>query len=245
MDVWFPESEIMMARSNTSNRGFFIAAKAGHNAESHNHNDIGNFIVYYNAVPVLVDAGVGTYTAKTFSNERYSIWNMQSIFHNLPTFNGHMQSAGRSYKATNVNYKSNNKYARFKMDLKEAYPQDAGINTLVRTIQLNRNKNIILTDKYALKNNKGISTISFITPCNVTITEPGEIRLLLLENGKKRTVYINYDAAQFSVEKEPINMEGEENERLRNVWTDGLTRILLTDKRNSTTGTWKFLISSY
>ena len=31
-----------------------LAAKAGHNAESHNHNDIGNFVVYVDGKPVLV-----------------------------------------------------------------------------------------------------------------------------------------------------------------------------------------------
>jgi hypothetical protein len=43
-DSWFPGIQVMMARSREgSDRGFFVAAQAGHNDESHNHNDVGNF----------------------------------------------------------------------------------------------------------------------------------------------------------------------------------------------------------
>lgn len=245
LDVWLPESEIIAARSNEQNKGFYIAAKAGHNAESHNHNDVGNFIIYHDALPVIVDAGVGTYTAKTFSKDRYDIWNMQSAYHNLPTINGYQQKVGRMHEATNVKYKSNSKWAKLSMDLKKAYPEEAGIVSWIRTIQLNRNKNVVLTDKYSLNASKTNNEFSLITPCEVTITEPGEIRLTIVKNGKKRTVYINYDASLFSIKKEEVTMEGEANTRLRQVWTSGLSRILLTEKKSMLKTTWKFLISSY
>ena len=47
----------------------------------------------------MIDVGVETYTAKTFSSKRYEIWTMQSAFHNLPTINGVMQAAGRQYRS--------------------------------------------------------------------------------------------------------------------------------------------------
>ncbi|MCG8499689.1 MAG: heparinase II/III-family protein, partial [Firmicutes bacterium] len=73
-----------MARSKDGcKQGFFFAAKGGYNDKSHNHNDVGNFVLYYNGYPVFIDVGVGTYTAKTFSNKRYEIWTMQSEYHNL------------------------------------------------------------------------------------------------------------------------------------------------------------------
>ncbi len=72
-DAWLPDLQVMAARSVSGwPSGLFLAAKGGHNAESHNHNDVGNFIVYYNGQPVIIDAGVGAYTAKTFSAERYT-----------------------------------------------------------------------------------------------------------------------------------------------------------------------------
>ena len=55
----------MAARSSQgSERGFYVAAKGGHNAESHNHNDVGSFIVYADGYPALIDVGVEAYTAK-------------------------------------------------------------------------------------------------------------------------------------------------------------------------------------
>jgi len=67
-DFWLPELQVMGARSfEGSKPGLYVAAKGGHNAESHNHNDVGNFIVYADGYPALIDVGVETYTAKTFS----------------------------------------------------------------------------------------------------------------------------------------------------------------------------------
>ena len=56
-----PELGVMVARESTDpTKGTILALKGGHNAESHNHNDVGNFIVYRNGKPVLIDVGVGT-----------------------------------------------------------------------------------------------------------------------------------------------------------------------------------------
>jgi hypothetical protein len=46
--------------------------------EIHNHNDVGNFILYVDGMPAIIDIGAVTYTALTFSKDRYKIWNMQS-----------------------------------------------------------------------------------------------------------------------------------------------------------------------
>jgi hypothetical protein len=45
-----------------------MAIKGGNNGESHNHNDVGSFIIYTDGEPLFIDPGVGEYTAKTFSN---------------------------------------------------------------------------------------------------------------------------------------------------------------------------------
>ncbi|SFC61471.1 heparinase II/III domain-containing protein [Butyrivibrio sp. YAB3001] len=81
-DAWFESMGLMVARDDT----FVLAAKAGNNADSHNHNDVGSFTIYKNGKPFIIDLGVGTYTQKTFSDKRYEIWTMQSQFHNVPTF---------------------------------------------------------------------------------------------------------------------------------------------------------------
>ncbi len=85
----------------TLRRGdFYLAAKGGHNNESHNHNDVGSFVLYDACRPLLIDVGVGTYTRQTFSAERYSIWTMQSGYHNLPAVGGVDQRDGANYRAS-------------------------------------------------------------------------------------------------------------------------------------------------
>ncbi|MBQ7616144.1 MAG: heparinase II/III family protein [Butyrivibrio sp.] len=81
-DFFFESTGLLVSRDER----YILAAKAGNNADSHNHNDVGSFTVYKDGKPLIIDLGVGTYTRKTFSDERYEIWTMQSQFHNVPTF---------------------------------------------------------------------------------------------------------------------------------------------------------------
>ena len=95
---WFPSTGVAVLRDDRLD----VAVKAGCNGASHSHNDTGNVIVYRDGQPVLIDLGVGTYTRKTFSPERYDIWTMQSSWHNLPDFDGVMQGASAECRAGNV-----------------------------------------------------------------------------------------------------------------------------------------------
>ncbi|GFJ94351.1 hypothetical protein Prum_079930 [Phytohabitans rumicis] len=90
---WLPDTEVLVVRERPGRAdGLFLAAKGGHNAENHNHNDVGTFIVALDGRPVLVDAGVGRYTRQTFSDRRYEIWTMRSTHHNVPEMNGREQA---------------------------------------------------------------------------------------------------------------------------------------------------------
>ena len=142
-DVWLPheDMQLMAARDREgSPDGLYVAAWGSHNAQSHNHNDVGNAIVYVDGAPVLVDVGRPTYTAQTFSSKRYEIWAMQSAFHNLPTVNGQMQKDGLAFRATDVVYKATAESAALMMNIAPAYPASAGINEWVRTVQLERGR---------------------------------------------------------------------------------------------------------
>jgi hypothetical protein len=142
--IVLPDLEFMAAREyeNTS-EGLYFAMKGGFNNESHNHNDAGNFIVYLNGQPLLVDAGVGEYTAKTFSPERYDIWTMQSTYHNLPDINGYMHKFGSRYRATDFSTEQNKNTLSCSVELQKAYPQEAGIKKYLRRISLDKRKSRI------------------------------------------------------------------------------------------------------
>src|SRR5690606_11179901 len=55
---WLPDTEVAGARDKEgSSQGFFFGAKGGFNAESHNHNDVGSCVMYYDGKPCLIDLG--------------------------------------------------------------------------------------------------------------------------------------------------------------------------------------------
>ncbi len=107
-DFWLPDTEVGGARDKEGSfKGFFFGAKGGFNDESHNHNDIGTCVMYYDGKPCLIDLGREEYNAKTFSPHRYEIWTMQSGFHNLPVINGKDQKEGKNFKAKNTSFTAN------------------------------------------------------------------------------------------------------------------------------------------
>ncbi|PHR53600.1 MAG: heparinase [Robiginitomaculum sp.] len=127
---------------------FFIAATAGSNGNDHNHNDVGSVILYKNGAPVLIDLGVETYTAETFSTARYDIWTMQSSFHNLPEFGGVMQQAGVGFDARDVRSRFTPDEALLDMDIAGAYPPEARLVSYQRRVLLRRGRGVSITDHY-------------------------------------------------------------------------------------------------
>ena len=131
-DTYLPHLKIMVLRDTEKpDDGLFFAMKGGNNNESHNHNDVGSFIVYRNGKPVLIDAGVGTYTRQTFSKDRYKIWSMQSLYHNLPSFDGVGQLAGGDYASKNELYDKENR--TLTLDIGGAYAPECGVSSYVRS----------------------------------------------------------------------------------------------------------------
>ena len=64
-DFWFPETEVAGARDKEGSfLGFYFGVKGGFNNESHNHNDAGTCIMYYDGKPCLIDLGREEYTRK-------------------------------------------------------------------------------------------------------------------------------------------------------------------------------------
>ena len=237
-DVWLDGIQVMAARSvQGSPKGLYVAAKGGHNAESHNHNDVGNFIVYVDGSPALVDAGVGTYTRKTFSDQRYEIWTMQSAYHNLPTINGVMQKDGREYAARNVKYKSENSYAELSLDIAGAYPVNAGVKSWNRTVRLERGKEVRLTESFTLSKTDGDLYLSLLTPCPVKIEKGGEITLKEVNPvAQGFTLRIFYNSQKLTPELEKIALD---DPRLKSAWGDSFTRIVLrAGKAHPASDTW-------
>ncbi|HKH62402.1 MAG TPA: heparinase II/III family protein [Flavitalea sp.] len=224
--VWLPDIQVMIARDKEgSTDGLFVAAKGGHNDESHNHNDIGNYVVYYNGQPVLIDVGRGTYTRKTFSSRRYDIWYNCSNYHNIPTINGQTQPPGSSFKATNVACKQDKKFAELSLDISKSYPEKAGVDSWHRTIRLNRGKNVEVRDNMSLKNAESI-TEHLMTCYPAEISKPGELVIHYKpKNGEGKDFIVKYNAAKMQAKVEKIPLTAMEDKGIMEKWGDNIYRI--------------------
>lgn len=222
-DFWLPETQLAGARDKAGSvEGFYFAAKGGYNDESHNHNDAGSFILYYNGKPCIIDIGRETYTAETFGPNRYEIWNMQSQYHNLPRINGYDQAYGENYRARETSFEANKRRAIFTTDIAKAYPEEADINFWNRTYTLNRGKNFIIQDRFELSNaSEGITSLNLISYSEVTRIEDGVLELA----GENFKLHLHYDSEKLSPEIEFIEVT---DPRLYNFWPKGITRIVFS-----------------
>lgn len=222
-DSWYPDLQVLLSRDNAGTTdGFFIAAKGGHNAESHNHNDIGNYVVYYNGLPLLIDVGRGTYTLRTFGAGRYDIWFNRSDFHNAPTINGQTQSPGAEFKATNVSHKTDEKTAELSLDISKSYPETAGVNSWLRTVKLNRGKNVEIKDVVSLSKAEKI-TQHLMTCYPTDISKEGELTI----HYKGGDFVLKYNPKQMTASVEKIMLESMEDAGIEEKWGDNIYRINL------------------
>ena len=225
-NVWLPDIQVMVARDKEgTTKGLFLAAKGGHNDESHNHNDIGNYVVYYDGQPVLIDVGRGTYTRKTFSSRRYDIWYNCSDFHNVPSINGTTQPPGAKFKASNVSYKQDKKFAELSLDISKSYPDTAGVNSWQRSIRLNREKNVEVNDVISLKKADKI-TEHLMTCYPAEVSKPGELVIHYKpKEGEAKDFVVKYNAAQVQASVEKVPLTAMEDKGIIEKWGDTIYRI--------------------
>ena len=240
MDVWLPDIQVMAARSDKdSEKEFYLAAKGGHNHESHNHNDVGNFIVYLQGQPVIIDIGVETYSKKTFRPEtRYEIWTMQSGYHSLPTINGTMQKAGIAYRAKEVSHVAGKNNSTLTLDIAGAYPPEAMIASYVRSMRLNCGKSVVITDTYAMTGFRKHLSMNLMTPLEVEVDPEGRVRLSE-QAGKTQDVFIYFDAEKFEVHAEPMQIK---DQKLQSSWGRKLTRIVMEARDEKLKDQFKLII---
>lgn len=220
-EYYFPDMQIAIARNQEgSNKGFYFAAKGGNNGEAHNHNDVGTGIVFYNGSPVFVDVGVGTYTAKTFSKDRYDIWTMSSYYHNVPLINGKIQSPGKQFAAFGSDFQVTPSEVIFKTDISKAYPTDAFVEKWIREYRIVRNEKMIISDDYCLSREYGKTELHFMTPLESESLRPGELEL----SNKEIKVLLRYNPSHYKISVKRKDMD---DSKLQRVWGSHLNMVCL------------------
>ncbi len=235
-DSEFKDLQIVTARSyDNSSTGLFFAVKGGNNNEYHNHNDVGNFIIYKDAEPLFIDIGAGTYTEKTFSDKRYDLFNCRSAYHNVPVINGVEQKNGKEFRGRNYKYVNTSSYAQYSLDISRAYPKVACVEEWNRTITLERGKEIFITEDYRLGR--------FINPSEITLICCGNANIIgdsvIVDNGKNNGV-LYFDRNQLTPVIEKIVYQ---DKTIYDVWNKkDLCRIKLVVNNRNLKGTIRYCI---
>ena len=214
-DIWYPSVGVLICRRGR----FALGAKAGGNDDSHNHNDTGSVTLYKDGQPLLIDVGVGSYTKKTFSPQRYEIWTMQSSWHNLPEFDpegaAYQQLPGAEHCAAGVQVAPERD--GIAMDLAPAYPAVEGLGRYRRSVRLT-DAGLRLEDE---------------------TDYPGTVALTLMSQEKPETAdgrQVRFGALGGLTLDAPARIETEavpvSDPRLRIAWPDTLyrTRIFFTGR---------------
>ena len=211
-DMWYPSVGILVCRRGA----YALGAKAGNNADSHNHNDVGSVTLYKNGAPLLIDVGVETYSKKTFSPQRYEIWTMQSSWHNLPEFEPesaqYQQQPGLEFAARDVAV--NDALDAITMDIAPAYGAVPGLGFYRRRVQLSAN-GLTLQEETDFSRTVALTLMSVEKPA----VERGTVQF-----GTLAAAHIK-GFARIATEAVPIT-----DPRLRQAWPDTLyrTRICFT-----------------
>lgn len=228
---WYPGGQVLVARAlEADGRGLVLAAKGGHNAENHNHNDVGEFVVYADGQPVIVDPGSGTYRRQTFSEVRYGIWWISGRGHDVLQFGEQAQPAGEERRARVIRQDDTAAETSLELELAGAYPATAGVRSWRRSYRLVRGADceIRIVDRYELARALPVSFPLF-TP---VATKLGKGRARFgLDSG--RTLVMTWDPAALAVTQEDIE---DRDPRLENAWGAPLSRLVCRFRAAATTG---------
>jgi hypothetical protein len=149
-----------------------------------------------------------------------------------------MQAEGRRYAAKDVAYKSEEDFAQLKMDIASAYPSKAGINSWIRTVHLNRGKNVEVVDIFELNTPSRNITQSLMTPCTIVQNEPG--KLVLKDTKEPIMMNVQYDPDRMRLQPEIIEID---DGRLSEMWGPRVYRLLMTPKTQVSRDSWKLEFS--
>lgn len=235
-DVWLQGRQIMLARERAaSTEGLTLGAKCGTNGDSHNHNDVGSFMVYLDGEPVIIDLGRETYRRETFDEHRYELWFTQSAYHNVPLINGTAQEPGASFHGEVIDYEAGENRTRCLMELAPAYPSVAGVRSWRRELVFERGErpSVVVREEFELEAAAPVEAILMTGPR----PRPADDGVQL---GPGAPVVLEVTAGDLEIVIEPLAVT---DARLRESWGERVHRIHLRGRRPTAKGAWSYRLS--
>ena len=161
-------------------KGYGFTCKGGNNGESHNHVDVGNFIIVKDNKQIICDIGAGPYEDGYHFDKRYTFFHPSAQSHNLPIINGEYQS---HFGIGNVTVDYDKDKDRASMDIAIAYRME-NLKSLIRAFDFS-DFEIKLTDSFEFTEKSQVTErfISVIEP-KITdgVAEIDGVRLIQADN---------------------------------------------------------------
>jgi hypothetical protein len=200
---WFDQAGVLICRpAASSSSAFAVALKGGHNAEHHNHNDVGSFVVVVGDKPLLIDPGGEVYTKRTFSSQRYVSNVLNSFGHPVPRVAGQLQRTGRQAQGRVVRHTFTDDADILVLDIASAYDVTE-LKKLERTFVYTRTGagSLTVTDE-----------VTFSKPCHFdtalitfdTWKKLADSSLTVHDEKQSLRVDIKVDGADFEIQPETI-----------------------------------------
>lgn len=120
---WLNDQQILIHQQRIAGQTVTLCMEGGHNAESHNHNDLGQVQLFLEDRAVLLDPGLPQYVEGFFGKDRYNHLNPSSLGHNVPIIRHTPQRSGKQAR-TNV-VRVDPTTGMLCLDLTQAYPPEA------------------------------------------------------------------------------------------------------------------------
>lgn len=208
----------------------YLSVKSGDNTGSHKHNDTGSCIVYVDNKPFLIDVGVENYTQKTFSEQRYELWTMQSQYHNLPTIAGCQQEgklqhvpglfAAEDTKVMIADLPDGRQRFTESMELKNTFEAGTPIDSYVRSYEFVSGGDVEVTDRIVFNGEEKEWFLTFMTyETPVVDLAAGELKI-----GELGSVFFG-EGVKAEIEDIPIT-----DVRLARNWEHDVHRVRIWPK---------------
>ncbi|MDW7691210.1 hypothetical protein R9C00_19340 [Flammeovirgaceae bacterium SG7u.111] len=201
--TYFDDYGIVISRGQQETP-FSIAIKAGHNAENHNHSDVGSYVLVVGDDIVAGDIGAPSYIAGAFSpdNPARSSWG-----HPVPRIENMLQSNGRSFhgKVTRTEFAETSDNVT--MDISAAY-EVPGLETLVRTMKNSKvgEGSITIKDEFSASEPLSFGT-AISTFSKYEILDAKTILLTSVDKKMKVRVEIESEGGEVEIVPEPVPVE--------------------------------------
>jgi hypothetical protein len=172
---WLPDQQAAIIRLPGVSGRLLVTLSGGHNAERHNHNDLGHFMAAVDDQWIIPDLGAPQYTADFFGPRRYSYLAASSRGHCCPLIAGQEQRDGLDAAGKVLRWESEPSGACLELDLTAAYPAEARLKQWIRKLSREAHQ-AVLTDTFTTEGGAPVTQVlwSFVKP---VVDSPDRVHL--------------------------------------------------------------------